>query len=149
MAASIRAQLGGEHAFWKAPDYHKKTKKELAASYPPNTPIYTYRSDHPVIRIAKDFFIALSFTVLFYSAAHYLAKKTVTLPTYTFPHAYRGWQFVKWTMPIALFKLVHAIAGIAVIPVWIFKFFPNWVRLLSKEILPVAFCNALRKCSLP
>jgi len=124
-------QLTGPEAFYNLTDYDQVTRKELRASAPPQTPVYTYENGSKWVRLSKDLIFNGSSLVLVYTITAFCLKKLSrrTLNPPTLPK-----QVVWLTLPIALYNDVYIIAGWLIHPASLPFFFPIAKRFFNVDL---------------
>jgi len=100
-------------AFYNQPDYEQKSREELKACYPPQTPVFIYESGNKWVRLSKDVVFHGSSLILVYTIATFCLKKISK--NYLAPPAFP--KIVVWiTIPLTLYNIAYIIAGWGVHP---------------------------------
>jgi len=95
-------------AFYNQLDYEQKSREELKASYPPQTPVLIYESGNKWVRLSKDVVFHGSSLILVYTIATFCLKKISK--NYLAPPVFP--KIVVWiTIPLTLYNIAYIIAG--------------------------------------
>jgi len=95
-------------AFYNQPDYEQKTRAELRASYPPQTPVHIYESGNKWVRLSKDVVFHGSSLILVYTIATFCLKKISK--NYLSPPVFPKIVVVV-ILPIGLYNIAYIIPG--------------------------------------